>query len=496
VRLSDVLDGVTVSKLFQTVYGRMVTTHDVEINAVRTDSRSVTHGDLFVAVPGTTSDGHRFAGDAMAKGAKAIVLERDDAVSDPECMHAGVVKIVVPKVRTALARIAANAYGRPAEHLRMVGVTGTNGKTTTAHLISAVLQAGGERAATIGTIGIRYGDTTLPATHTTPDAVDLNRLLAAMRDGKMTAVSMEVSSHALDQGRVDGIPFACGVFTNLTQDHLDYHHDMERYVGAKKILFDMLPASGYAVVNADDPWTANLVKDTKAHVVTYGTDTDSDVRLIGSQTSVDGSMLEIAHKDTTVSVSSPLIGRFNVSNILAAFAAGLSLGIPVPALELGLASLKNVKGRFERVPSTHGWTAIIDYAHTPDALEKCLHAVRELLGSTGRIITVFGAGGDRDRGKRPLMGGIAVRLSDEVIVTSDNPRSEDPAAIIGEIVAGMPSKKNVTTEPDRHAAIALAATRATDGDVILIAGKGHEEVQVIGGDKHHFSDREEIEHFL
>lgn len=489
------LDGVTVSKMFQTVYGKMVTTHDVEISAIRTDSRAVTPGDLFIAVPGTAVDGHRFAPEAMQKGAKAIMLERDDAVSDPECMHAGVVKVVVPNIRKALARIASNYSGHPAQQMTMVGVTGTNGKTTTTQLIGSVLQAAGERVGTVGTIGVRFGTTNAPSSHTTPDPIELHRLLATMKQEGVSAVSMEVSSHALEQSRVDGIPFACAVFTNLTQDHLDYHRTMEEYVDAKKLLFDSLPASSYAVVNADDPWTPRMTKDTQAHVLSYGSSGDAAVRLLRAEVSVDGSRLDVEHEGNAVSITTPLIGRFNVSNVLAACAAAFALRVRVPAIELGITSLANVKGRFERVRSGRGWTAIIDYAHTPDALEKCLEAIHDMLGGRGKIITVFGAGGDRDKGKRPHMGAVAARLSDRVIVTSDNPRSEDPDMIIDDILGGIGTAAHITREADRHRAIALATEVAAAGDVILVAGKGHEEVQVIGGEKLHFSDREEIEKY-
>jgi UDP-N-acetylmuramoyl-L-alanyl-D-glutamate--2,6-diaminopimelate ligase len=495
VNLSTLLDGVTVTKLFQTVFGKMVTTHDVEIDTIRIDSRRVGRGDMFVAVPGMDADGHAFASDAMQKGAKAIVLERDDAVSDPECMHAGVVKIVVPDARQALARMAANYYGRPAENMKMVGITGTNGKTTTAQLIGSILKAGGERTGTIGTVGIQFGTTAEASSHTTPDALELHHLLARMGRENISAVSMEVSSHALVQSRIDGIAFACGVFTNLTQDHLDYHGTMEDYIDAKKILFDSLSSSASAVVNADDPWCGNITKDTKAHIVSYGTAADASVRLLSADVSVDGSTLEIQYEGSSVSITTPLIGLFNVSNVLAGFAAGVALGVPIPAIELGIASLTQVKGRFERVRSRHGWTAIIDYAHTPDALEKCLQTVRQLRTdeSTGRILTVFGAGGSRDKGKRPQMGGIVARLSDVVIVTSDNPRSEDPDRIIDDIMGGIDNPSGVTRESDRKKAIALAASMARKDDIILIAGKGHEDVQVIGDRTTHFSDREEIE---
>lgn len=495
MKLGSLLQGVTVTKLFQTMFGRMVVTHEVEVNAIRTDSRKVTRGDLFVAIKGSTFDGHTRILDALQQGAKAIVLEHDDILSDANFMHAGAVKIVVPDSRKALANLAANASGRPADKLRIVGVTGTNGKTTTTHIIRSILEAGGERSGMIGTIDVRYADVVLPASHTTPDPVELHKLFQDMVQARCTAVSMEVSSHALDQSRVEAIPFRCAVFSNLTQDHLDYHGTMAAYADAKKKLFDGLTADATAVMNCDDPAWPTMIRDTRARVITYGTSADADVRLLNAGVSVSGCQLTIGYDGSEVALFSPLLGRFNVSNVLAGFAAGVALDIRVPAIELGIASLTNVKGRFERVSSKRGWTAIIDYAHTPDALDKLLRTVREMVpaGSGSRVITVFGAGGDRDRTKRPKMGAIAAQLSDVVIVTSDNPRSESPDVIIEEIVAGIARKQGVERDVDRRKAIARAAALAEKGDIIVVAGKGHEEVQVIGSDRSHFSDREEVE---
>jgi UDP-N-acetylmuramoyl-L-alanyl-D-glutamate--2,6-diaminopimelate ligase len=410
-------------------------------------------------------------------------------------MHRGVVKLVVPDTRKALAVLSANYYGRPANEMKIVGVTGTNGKTTTSHILQSVLQSAGYRSGLIGTIEVRYGSKAAPATHTTPESLELQELFAHMRQEQCTAVAMEVSSHALHQSRVHGVPFAAGVFTNLTQDHLDYHGSMESYGAAKKILFDGLTDTAVAVVNADDPWSAKLTTGTKARVVTFGSGASSTVRLAKPEVTVDGSVLDLDGDFGPMQVTTPLVGRFNVENVLAATATGLALGIPPDKVIAGVAEARKVKGRLERFRSRHGWTAIVDYAHTPDALEKCLKAVRALVpeGSGGRVLVVFGAGGDRDRTKRPQMGAVAGRMADVVIVTSDNPRTEEPNAIIDEIMAGISANTDVRRESDRRSAIALAASLAHRGDIILVAGKGHEDYQVIGREKRHFSDQEVVE---
>lgn len=495
MKLGTLLDGVTVTKMFQTMFGRMVVTHEVEISHLQYDSRKVGRGDLFVALTGSAADGHRFVGAAVTQGASAVMVERDDAISDPECMHRGVVKLVVPDTRKALAVMSANYYGRPASGLKVVGVTGTNGKTTTSHIVQSILESSGDRCGLIGTIEVRYGSTSEPATHTTPESLELQEWFARMRREHCTAVAMEVSSHALHQSRVHGVPFAAGVFTNLTQDHLDYHGSMDSYGAAKRILFDGLAPSAVAVVNADDPWSAKLTAGTKARVVTFGSGATCSLRLTKADVSVEGSVLELSGEFGPMRVSTPLVGRFNVENVLAATATGLALGIAPEQVVAGVAEARKVKGRLERFRSGRGWTAIVDYAHTPDALEKCLKAVRALVpgGSGGRVLVVFGAGGDRDRTKRPRMGAVAGQLADVVIVTSDNPRTEDPNAIIDEIMKGVSSKADVRREPDRRLAIALAASMARSGDIILVAGKGHEDYQVIGREKRHFSDQEEVE---
>lgn len=495
MHLSTLLDGVKVVKLFQTMFGQMVVTHDVEVQKIQYDSRKVERNDCFVAIRGTETDGHRFLGDAVQQGAKVIVIEDDAAYPDSLAMHTGVVKVVVQNTRQALARMAANYYGHPARKLVMIGVTGTNGKTTTTHLVKSILEARGEKVGLIGTIEYAIGTQNVPAPHTTPESLELHGLLAHMVDAGCTSVSMEVSSHALHQSRVHGIEFRAAVFTNLTQDHLDYHGSMENYFQAKKLLFDGLPETSAAVTNADDPWGLRMTASTKAMTLRYGVESTADVRASHIDLSLKGISVDIEYEGMKRRIVSPLVGRFNVYNILAAYAAGKAIGVSEQALQHGIASLRAVKGRLERVDSPKGWMAIIDYAHTPDALEKCLRAVRELL-STGRVITVFGAGGDRDTTKRPLMGKIAAGLSDLAIVTSDNPRTEDPQQIINDIVAGIPKTANVQQIVDRREAIRKATELARPGDVIVIAGKGHEEYQVLGTKKIHFSDREVVEEFM
>jgi UDP-N-acetylmuramoyl-L-alanyl-D-glutamate--2,6-diaminopimelate ligase len=496
--LSKVLDGVPVIKMFQTMYGKMVVTHDVEVAGIRYDSRKVTRGDLFVALRGLVVDGQTFIPQAIANGAKVVVLEDDAAFADSYFMHAGVVKVVVADARKALALLAANFYNHPAKKLSLVGVTGTNGKTTTTHLIKAILERAGGKVGLIGTIAYMVGDRRLPATHTTPESLELNELLAGMVAQGCSAAVMEVSSHSLALHRVHGLQFRVGAFTNLTQDHLDFHGTMDRYVEAKQMLFDGLDGSAYAVVNADDDSAKKMVARSQSHVLTYGTSPQADVRAENITLGVRGSEFTVQYGGAAMRVVSPLTGRFNVANMLAAFSTGLALGIDRSVIAEGIGSLPSVRGRFEQIASPAGWTAIVDYAHTPDALENCLKTIHDVLPSSkrGRIITVFGCGGNRDRGKRPQMGRIASELSDITVITSDNPRNEDPGMIIQEIRAGVRANTDVRVESDRHAAIALALGLAQPGDVVLVAGKGHEDYQVVGTIKHHFDDREEIERFI
>ncbi|HTY36418.1 MAG TPA: UDP-N-acetylmuramoyl-L-alanyl-D-glutamate--2,6-diaminopimelate ligase, partial [Bacteroidota bacterium] len=498
MNLGTLLEGVDVSKLFELTYGNFLVTGDIDIKKIQYDSRKVERGDCFVALRGAGTDGHRFIEPAVERGAKVVILEDDLKLPDAYFMHNHVVKIVVPDSRKALAIISANYFGTPSQKLTMVGVTGTNGKTTTTHLVRSILEASGQKAGLIGTIEYVIGDGTLPASHTTPESLELNDILARMVHAGCQSVSMEVSSHALHQSRVYGIGYRAAVFTNLTQDHLDYHGTMEEYFNAKKILFDSLSANSVAVTNVDDPWGMKMVSSTAARTISYGLGANAAVQALDVRLSLEGSTFIVRTEDGSKSLTSPLVGRFNVYNVLSAYATGIGLGIPHERIVKGITGVRNVRGRFERIVSPKGWTAIIDYAHTPDALEKCLRTIHDVLPKEhrGRIVTVFGAGGDRDRTKRPLMGRIAGELSDVVIVTSDNPRTENPETIIDEILAGIPRGSSVTRTADRKSAIRSALGQAGTGDVVLIAGKGHEEYQVIGKEKTHFSDREEVEAFI
>lgn len=497
MKLSQILAGVQVIKLFQTMFGRMVVTHDVEVHAIRYDSRKAGPNDVFVALRGSTNDGNKFIQDAIHRGAKVIVTEEDMALPDSYFMHAGVVKVVVADSRKALAQMAANFFDHPSKKMTVIGVTGTNGKTTTTNLIGSILEAAGQKVGLIGTVEYRIGNERRPALHTTPESLELHELFAAMVDRGCTSVSMEVSSHALHQSRVYGVDFDVAVFTNLTQDHLDYHGTMEEYFGSKKILFDRLKSSATAIFNADDAWGTKMVSDSLAARFRYGMANDSDFSVTDVRLSMSGTTFTVNHQARTSLIQSPLLGLFNVYNSVAAFATCATLDISDDQIQKGLAHLHNVKGRFERISSPKGWIAIVDYAHTPDALEKCLKAIHDIMPTEerGRIITVFGAGGDRDRAKRPLMGNVVSNLSDVVILTSDNPRTEDPERIIDDIASGI-STTSFTRNADRRAAIKEALRIASQGEVVLIAGKGHEEYQILGTERIHFSDREIIEEFI
>jgi UDP-N-acetylmuramoyl-L-alanyl-D-glutamate--2,6-diaminopimelate ligase len=496
VFLSELLNGVRVTKLFEMQYGRTVVSQDIQIGSVQYDSRKVLRGDMFVAMRGTAADGHTFIDNAIGRGAAVVVLEDDAVRSDSSFLHANVAKVVVPDSREALARIASNYYGAPAVRLRPIGVTGTNGKTTTTYLLRSILEAAGERAGLLGTIDYLIGDEVIPASHTTPESLEMQSLLSRMVQAGCTTAVMEVSSHALVQHRVEGIPFRAGVFTNLTQDHLDYHGTMEEYCAAKRKLFTMLEPGACAIINGDDPSGPMVAEGTRARIVRYGMHEGADVRATDVQVTVHGLRCTIIHRGRKAPIRSALTGRFNVANILAAFAAGSALDLKDEEIVRGIEQLRAVRGRFEQIVSPAGWTAIIDYAHTPDALENCLRTVREILPRQQKVITVFGCGGNRDAGKRPIMGRIAAAMSDRVIVTSDNPRKEDPETIIKQIVEGVQGPAHVDIEPDRRKAIILGLEGARAGDVVLIAGKGHETYQVLGETRHHFDDREEVENFI
>jgi UDP-N-acetylmuramoyl-L-alanyl-D-glutamate--2,6-diaminopimelate ligase len=449
------------------------------------DSRRARPGSVFVALKGSQTDGHRFVGEAVRRGAVAVVLEELPEYRDRE-----VVYVRVPHSRRALAQMAAVYYGHPEKRLLLVGVTGTNGKTTTTHLIQYGLQQSGMPAGLIGTVRYDLVGEIEDAVHTTPESLDLYGLLARIVQHGGRAAVMEVSSHALDQDRVWGLPFQVAVFTNLSRDHLDYHGTMEAYFAAKKKLFDGLRPDAVAIYNADDPWGPAIVADSPARrVVSYGIETPAAYQVEVLEHSLDGIRLRAGGHEYAFR----LVGRFNVYNILAAWAALVEAGLESHRALAVLSTCPPVPGRFERVVSSDGVIGIVDYAHSPDALENVLRALRADMPAAGRLWLVFGCGGDRDRGKRPIMGQIAEEYADVVILTSDNPRSEDPEAILDEIQAGMRHPDRAARIVDRREAIRWAALQARSGDVVLVAGKGHETYQVIGQEKRPFDDRWELE---
>jgi UDP-N-acetylmuramoyl-L-alanyl-D-glutamate--2,6-diaminopimelate ligase len=469
------------------------------------DSRQATPGTLFFALRGTSADGHSYIAQAVQAGASAVILE--DAAYAPD----SVPWVKTADGRAAMGMLAARFNGDPTAALPLIGITGTNGKTTTTYLIEAILSAAGIPAAVLGTISYRFGSQTIEASHTTPESTELQTAFRQLKEAGAQAFVMEVSSHALEQKRADGCYFDVGIFSNLTRDHLDYHVTMESYLQAKSRLFsellkadDVKPARR-AVVNMDDAYGARVVASAACPVITYGRDGLCDVRPEEVHLSTQG-ISGVLHTPTgEFPFASKLLGHFNLSNILAAVAAGIALDLPLSAIRAGIERHSTVPGRMERVPNRSGVTCLVDYAHTGDALENVLATLQEIV--TGRIITVFGCGGDRDNGKRPIMGSIAVRMSDLAIVTSDNPRTEDPQDILKQIKGGISAlgvheyrneelaagfdNKGFTMLENRHEAIRLAIRLAQPGDIVLLAGKGHEDYQILGTIKHRFDDREE-----
>ncbi len=438
----------------------------VEIEGLAYDNRRVGPRDLFFCVPGFTTDGHDFARDALSRGAAALVVDHQLELDVPQ--------VQVPDVRAAMAHAAASFFSDPTARLTVTGVTGTNGKTTTAHLIRSLLEADGRQTGLLGTVRSVIGGIVHEAGRTTPEAIDLQRTFTEMLAGGDSDCVMEVSSHALALSRVAGVRFAVGVFTNLTQDHLDFHPTMEDYFQAKRRLFTEC-AARTAVINLDDPYGRRLAEDPALeNVISFALDAPhAEFRASGLHTDLHGSSFTIHTPQGEAELRSPLRGRFNVYNALGALAAASALGVPVPVAIAAMEQAGQVPGRFQTVDAGQDFAVLVDYAHTPDSLENVLQAARGL--TRGRLHVVFGCGGDRDRTKRPLMGEIAARLADHVIVTSDNPRSEDPQAIIAEILTGI--ERPVEHEPDRRAAITAAVTAAAAGDVVVIAGKGHEQGQ-------------------
>ena len=456
-----------------------------DITGVNLDSRLVEPGGLFVAVKGTQADGHAYIGKAVEKGAAAVVCE-----TWPEQLAEGVAYVQVKDSGSAVGRLATAFYGDPTSKMELVGVTGTNGKTTIATLLYNMFRALGYKCGLCSTVCNYIDGEAIPTEHTTPDPVTLNRLLGRMADEGCKYAFMEVSSHAVAQHRIAGLKFAGGIFTNLTRDHLDYHKTFENYRDAKKAFFDGLPKGAFAVTNADDRNGMVMVQNTKASVKTYSLRAAADFKAKVLEESFEGMYLEINGREVSV----PFIGRFNVSNLLAVYAAAICMGRQPEDVLVALSTLHPVNGRFETLRSPEGVTAIVDYAHTPDALANVLSTINEIQKHRGEVITVCGAGGNRDKGKRPLMAQEAVKGSDRVVITSDNPRFEEPQDIINDMLAGLDKNqmRKVVSIADRREAIRTACMMAQPGDVVLVAGKGHEDYQEVKGVKHHFDDHEVI----
>ncbi len=458
----------------------------LEITGVNMDSRLVKAGDLFVAVKGTQSDGHLYVPKALEQGAKAVLVCEPIPADVPE----GVTFVRVADTEDAVGKVATQFYGDPTSRIKLVGVTGTNGKTTIATLLYNMFRAFGYKCGLCSTVCNYIDGRAIEADHTTPDPITLNRLLAQMVDEGCEYAFMECSSHAIHQKRIGGLRFVGGIFTNLTRDHLDYHKTFENYRNAKKAFFDALPKEAFAITNADDKNGMVMVQNTRAAIRTYSTRTAADYKGRILEESLEGMLLDIDGREVSVR----FVGRFNVSNLLAVYGAAVMLGHQSDEVLRVMSTLHPVNGRFEAIRSPKGCSAIVDYAHTPDALENVLTAIGEIVKGKGQVITVCGAGGNRDKGKRPLMAQEAVKRSDRVIITSDNPRFEEPQDIINDMLAGLDAEQmtKVVSIVDRREAIRAAAMMAQPGDVILVAGKGHEPYQDVKGVKHHFDDHEEI----
>nr|WP_315346145.1 UDP-N-acetylmuramoyl-L-alanyl-D-glutamate--2,6-diaminopimelate ligase [Hoylesella enoeca] len=459
---------------------------EVEITGVNIDSRRIEKGHLFVAMKGTQVDGHQFISKAIEQGAAAVLCE-----DMPESLATGVTFVQVESTEDAAGKVATLFYGDPSRKLKLVGVTGTNGKTTVATLLYNMFRAMGYKCGLLSTVCNYIEDEVVAADHTTPDPIELNQLLHRMVEAECEYAFMECSSHAIAQRRISGLSFVGGIFTNLTRDHLDYHKTFENYRNAKKSFFDGLPKTAFAITNADDKNGMIMVQNTKATVKTYSTRVAADFKGKLLECHFEGMYLEIDGREVGVQ----FIGKFNVSNLLAVYGAAVMLGKRPEDVLVVLSTLHSVRGRLEPIHCAAGYTAIVDYAHTPDALANVLNAIHEVLDGKGKVITVCGAGGNRDKGKRPLMAQEAVRQSDKVIITSDNPRFENPQDIINDMLEGLNSRQRekVLSIVDRREAIRTACMLAHKGDVVLIAGKGHEDYQEIQGVKHHFDDREVVE---
>lgn len=452
------------------------------------DSRKVQKNSVFIAIKGYKTDGHKFLQDAINKGAVAVVVENENSIPDEFVAHAQIAKIVVKDCRKALAELSRGFYKDPTNKLKLIGITGTNGKTTSTFILKNILQTAGYKTGLVGTIANYVGDQKIDSKLTTPESNDLNRMFYDMISAGCSHAIMEVSSHSLILNRVYGLDFSAAIFSNITSDHLDFHNTFDEYLKAKKILFDGLSSNSFAIINSDDVSANEIVKDSKAKVITYGISDNSDYQIKNIKYDLNGTDFTISNNKIEYSINTSLIGTFNAYNAASAFATAHSLGVNANKIIEGIKSSPQVPGRFEVIGKGKK-KVIVDYSHTADSLEKALQAIREIVKDKNQIVTVFGCGGDRDKTKRPIMGKVASDMSDKVFVSSDNPRTENPYDIIKDIIKGI-SKNNYEIEENREEAIAKAIQSSNDDAVILIAGKGHENYQEINGIRNHFSDQE------
>ena len=491
MKLEYLIDGLQIIQLAGEVERK-------DIGMICYDSRKVVKNSLFVAIKGFNFDGHNFIMEAVANGATAVVLEDDSKISNEYLIHQNVTKILVNDARKALAHLSRNFHKDPSNKIKVVGVTGTNGKTSVTYFIKSILESSGKKSGLIGTISNYVGDEIITSEKTTPEAVELNQLLDKMVNENCEFCVMEVSSHSLELSRVYGINFSIAIFTNLSQDHLDFHQTMENYFLSKKKLFDSLSEDSIAISNYDSEYGVKILADTKAKVIFYGSNENCVYRFANVSFSFDGISFDLNYKNERIPIQSNITGTFNIYNLLAAISACKELGVDFSIIQSAVKNLSQVPGRFELV-GNYPVKVIVDYAHTHDALENVLLTIREILksnNSNGKVITVFGAGGDRDRTKRPKMGKVVQSLSDIPIVTNDNPRFENPQQIFDDILSGMKKDESVLVIEDRQEAIRKAISIANDGDVILIAGKGHEAYQIIKDQRIPFDDKKVAEKYL
>jgi UDP-N-acetylmuramoyl-L-alanyl-D-glutamate--2,6-diaminopimelate ligase len=487
MELSSLLNNVKVIQVLGEISRERIT-------GIHYDSRKVTKNSIFIAIKGFKTDGHKFISDAINKGAAAIVLEDDDVFPDDAITRQNAAKILVKDSREALAELSNYFFDEPSKKIKLIGVTGTNGKTTTSYFIKSIFETAGYKTGLIGTITNLIGEEEIATSLTTPESNDLNMLFQKMLTKGCKYAVMEVSSHSLVLKRVHKLFFSSGVFTNLTQEHLDFHESMDNYLNAKKILFDNLDISASAIFNIDDPNGSKIIADSKAKIFSYGSHETSDFKLMNIQFDLDGTNFTVKYKDQEYNASTSLVGEFNAYNACAAFSSTMLSGIDSELILRGIKNTKAVPGRFEVIGSGSK-KVIVDYSHTPDSLEKALLAVRKIVKNDKPVYAVFGCGGNRDRTKRPVMGKIASEIADKIIITSDNPRFEEPMMIIDEIKSGI-SKKNFAVIENREEAIKNAIESSEKDAVILVAGKGHETYQEIKGVRNHFSDKELAEKYL